>query len=83
MALSTRLIMVIDNGPGISDEDKSRLFEPDFSTKKSGMGLGLAIVNTIVAEHDGAIGVTDNHPRGACFTITLPVDREASQQVAN
>jgi two-component system nitrogen regulation sensor histidine kinase NtrY len=70
-------IMVSDNGPGISDADKSRLFEPDFSTKKSGMGLGLAIVNTIVVEHDGAISVKDNHPCGACFTITLPVDREA------
>jgi K+-sensing histidine kinase KdpD len=41
------------------------------------MGLGLAIVNTIVVEHDGAISVKDNHPCGACFTITLPVDREA------
>jgi two-component system nitrogen regulation sensor histidine kinase NtrY len=70
-------IMVSDNGPGISDEDKSRLFEPDFSTKKSGMGLGLAIVNTIVAEHDGAINVKDNDPCGACFIITLPVERDA------
>jgi two-component system nitrogen regulation sensor histidine kinase NtrY len=71
-------ITVSDNGPGISDEDKSRLFEPDFSTKKTGMGLGLTIVNTIVAEHDGAINVEDCHPRGARFTIILPVDRKAN-----
>lgn len=71
-------ITVSDNGPGISDEDKSRLFEPDFSTKKTGMGLGLTIVNTIVAEHDGAINVEDCHPRGARFTIILPVDRKTN-----
>ena len=69
-------IIVSDNGPGISDEDKSRLFEPDFSTKKAGMGLGLTIVNTIVAEHDGTIRVEDNQPHGARFSITLPIDRE-------
>ncbi len=70
-------IIVSDNGPGISDEDKSRLFEPDFSTKKAGMGLGLTIVNTIVAEHDGTIRVEDNHPHGARFAITLPIESEA------
>ncbi len=70
-------IVVNDNGPGISDEDKSRLFEPDFSTKKAGMGLGLTIVNTIVAEHDGTIRVEDNHPHGARFAITLPIESEA------
>ncbi|MDJ0720252.1 MAG: ATP-binding protein [Desulfobacterales bacterium] len=66
-------IIVSDNGPGISDEDKSRLFEPDFSTKKAGMGLGLTIVNTIIAEHDGTIRVEDNDPRGARFCIDLPI----------
>ncbi len=70
-------IIVSDNGPGISDEDKSRLFEPDFSTKKAGMGLGLTIVNTIVAEHDGKIQVEDNDPRGARFCISLPIAGKA------
>ena len=60
---------VTDNGAGISDEDKTRLFEPYFSTKKAGMGLGLAIVSAIVADHNGMIRVQDNHPRGAKFII--------------
>ena len=64
---------VTDNGAGISDEDKTRLFEPYFSTKKAGMGLGLAIVSAIVADHNGMIRVHDNHPRGAKFIIELPV----------
>ncbi len=70
-------IIVSDDGPGISDEDKSRLFEPDFSTKKAGMGLGLTIVNTIIAEHDGKIRVEDNDPHGARFCIDLPIGGQA------
>ena len=64
---------VADDGPGISNEDKTRLFQPNFSTKKAGMGLGLTIVNTIIADHNGMINVQDNTPRGAKFVIELPV----------
>ncbi|CAD7849699.1 MAG: Nitrogen regulation protein NtrY (EC 2.7.3.-) [Olavius algarvensis Delta 4 endosymbiont] len=67
-------IEVADNGPGISDEDKTRLFEPNFSTKRAGMGLGLTIVSSIVLDHNGRIRVQDNHPNGAKFVIELPVD---------
>jgi two-component system nitrogen regulation sensor histidine kinase NtrY len=63
---------IADDGEGISDEDKTRLFEPHFSTKKSGMGLGLTIVNSIIADHNGMINVQDNMPRGAKFVIELP-----------
>jgi two-component system nitrogen regulation sensor histidine kinase NtrY len=63
---------VSDDGPGISDEDKIRLFEPYFSTKKTGMGLGLTIVSTIIADHHGMIRVQDNRPKGAKFIIELP-----------
>jgi two-component system nitrogen regulation sensor histidine kinase NtrY len=66
-------IEVADTGPGITDEEKIRLFEPYFSTKQTGMGLGLTIVNSIVADHYGMIRVLDNHPRGARFVIELPV----------
>ena len=66
-------IEVADNGSGVSDEDKTRLFEPNFSTKKAGMGLGLTIVSTIIGDHGGVISVRDNQPRGARFVIELPV----------
>jgi two-component system nitrogen regulation sensor histidine kinase NtrY len=64
---------VADDGTGISDGDKIRLFEPNFSTKKAGMGLGLTIVNSIVTDHSGMIRVQDNLPKGAKFVIDLPV----------
>ena len=65
-------IEIADNGKGISDKEKTKLFEPYFSTKKSGMGLGLAIVNSIISNHNGVIRVQDNLPRGAKFIIELP-----------
>ncbi|TYT76159.1 sensor histidine kinase [Desulfobotulus mexicanus] len=65
-----------DNGPGISPEEKGRLFEPYYSTKSSGTGLGLAIVNSIVIEHKATIEVLDNSPSGACFRIDYPLCEE-------
>jgi two-component system nitrogen regulation sensor histidine kinase NtrY len=67
------ILEVRDNGPGVRDEDKSRLFEPYFSTKKSGTGLGLAIAGTAVADHGGVIRVRDNEPAGAVFVVELPL----------
>lgn len=64
---------VSDTGPGISEEDKEKLFLPNFSTKKKGTGLGLAIVIQIVSEHNGSIHVEDNQPLGAKFVIQVPV----------
>lgn len=66
-------VEVIDTGSGISPEDKLKLFEPYFSTKKSGMGLGLSIVNSIITDHKGFIRVRDNYPTGTIFVIELPV----------
>jgi len=65
-------IEIADSGKGISDKEKTKLFEPYFSTKKSGMGLGLAIVNSIISNHNGVIRVQDNQPGGAKFIIELP-----------
>jgi two-component system nitrogen regulation sensor histidine kinase NtrY len=64
---------VSDDGHGIPDEDKGRLFEPYFSTRKTGTGLGLTIVNVIIADHHGYIRVRDNQPKGTTFLIELPV----------
>jgi two-component system nitrogen regulation sensor histidine kinase NtrY len=66
-------IDVADNGPGIPEEDKEKLFLPYFSTKKEGTGLGLAIAHRIVREHMGYIRVRDNKPRGTVFTIEIPI----------
>lgn len=66
-------LKVYDNGPGISKENKLKMFEPYFSTKKTGTGLGLAIVSTIVADHNGYIRVHDNEPCGSVFVIELPL----------
>jgi len=67
-------IEIADNGKGISDKEKTKLFEPYFSTKKTGMGLGLAIVNSIISDHNGVIRVQDNQPNGAKFIIELPAE---------
>jgi two-component system nitrogen regulation sensor histidine kinase NtrY len=65
-------IVVADDGPGIPPEERDKLFQPYYSTKQRGSGLGLAIVRRIVAEHGGAIEVTDNVPHGTRFVIELP-----------
>ncbi len=65
-------LIIADDGPGIPEADRDKLFLPYFSTKGRGSGLGLAIVRRIVAEHGGAIEVTGNEPRGTRFTIELP-----------
>jgi len=66
-------LVVADNGPGIPEGDRERLFMPYYSTKRRGSGLGLAIVRRIVAEHGGSIEVAANSPQGTRFTIELPL----------
>ncbi len=66
-------IQVADEGTGISPEDQEKLFVPYFSRKRTGTGLGLAIVQRIVTDHDGQIRAANNEPKGAVFTIELPV----------
>ena len=66
-------IEVSDTGKGISDEDKGRIFDPYFTKDSDGMGLGLAIVYSIILEHHGRIHVEDNLPRGTKFVIELPI----------
>jgi two-component system, NtrC family, nitrogen regulation sensor histidine kinase NtrY len=68
-------IVVTDTGPGVPLEDRDKLFLPHFSTKITGMGLGLPIVSEIVTEHGGTVSVEDNEPHGSRFTIELPVAR--------
>lgn len=65
-------MVIADSGPGISAEDKQKLFLPYFSTKERGTGLGLPIVQRIVADHRGSIRVEDNRPTGSRFIVELP-----------
>ncbi len=73
-ARGTAVLEVADNGPGLSPEARSRLFEPYFSTKEGGTGLGLAIVKSVVAEHKGTVRAEDHRPRGTRFLVEIPVD---------
>jgi two-component system, NtrC family, nitrogen regulation sensor histidine kinase NtrY len=75
-------IVVTDDGPGIAAEDKEKLFVPYFSTKATGMGLGLSIVHQIVADHGGAIWIEDNPPHGSRFVIELPGERVTATMAA-
>jgi two-component system nitrogen regulation sensor histidine kinase NtrY len=72
-ALSLVRIDVADNGPGLSEEERSRLFEPYFSRKKGGTGLGLTIVRSIVADHRGYVRALPRDGGGAVITMELPL----------
>jgi signal transduction histidine kinase len=63
---------VADDGPGLSDEARTKLFTPYFTTKPRGTGLGLAIVHRIVSDHGGEIRVAGAPGQGAVFTVALP-----------
>ncbi len=76
-------IIVTDDGPGIAPDDKEKLFVPYFSTKATGMGLGLPIVHQIVTDHGGTIWVEDNPPRGSRFVIELPGERVTAAAAAS
>jgi signal transduction histidine kinase len=65
------LISVADTGRGIDPHDITRIFNPLFTTKPDGMGMGLAICRSIVEAHDGRLWVTPNTPEGAVFQFTL------------
>jgi signal transduction histidine kinase len=72
-------IVVRDSGPGIPAEMREKIFEPFFSGKKSGTGLGLATARSIVEEHGGEITATDSAEGGAAFLIRLPVATPSSE----
>ena len=69
----TIVVEIADDGPGIPDELKDRVFNAFFTTKAQGSGLGLAIVRKIVDAHDGRIDVAAGPGGGTRFTVTLPL----------
>ncbi len=70
-------IAVIDRGAGIEPKHLAAIFNPFFTTKPSGVGLGLAIVSKIVDEHGGKISVESELGKGSVFRVLLPMDRAA------
>jgi nitrogen fixation/metabolism regulation signal transduction histidine kinase len=66
-------LQVVDGGTGIPADNLERIFEPDFTTKGGGMGLGLAVVEGIVRGHGGTIVVSSEEDRGTTFTMDLPL----------
>lgn len=66
-------IQVTDEGVGIPPENREKIFDPFFSTKPKGTGLGLALTHKIICAHDGSIEVASTSERGACFSVFLPV----------
>jgi signal transduction histidine kinase len=70
--LNDLYIGVQDTGPGLSPETLSRLFEPFYTTKPNGMGMGLAICRSIGEAHGGRLSASPNVSRGAIFQFTLP-----------
>jgi PAS domain S-box-containing protein len=76
------LISVADCGVGISAENVDRLFNPFFTTKSGGMGMGLSICRSIIDAHGGRLWATANVPCGATFQFTLPVNETLRREVA-
>jgi two-component system sensor kinase FixL len=66
-------LLVRDTGPGISVEQQQRIFEPFFSTKSQGLGMGLVIVRSIVERHKGRVRAESNVGGGALFRVSLPM----------
>ena len=70
------VIEVSDNGRGITEEDQARIFNPFFTTRSEGTGLGLPAVRRIARAHGGTVGVESKLGQGSTFTIRLPLNRE-------
>jgi len=71
-------IRVSDNGPGIPESVRDKVFQPFFSTKEEGTGLGLSIATRIIADHGGRLELASKQNEGATFIITLPLGKDES-----
>ena len=80
----TALVRVIDSGPRVDPELVEKMFQPFFTTKASGMGMGLSICKTIIEAHGGQLTASANNPHGMEFQIILPLShRGADEQAPN
>ncbi|MFL9918358.1 ATP-binding protein [Paraburkholderia fungorum] len=67
------LVAVRDSGPGFAAQTAERIFDPFYTTKPTGLGMGLSICSSIIAAHGGRLWASANLPRGAVVQFTLPV----------
>lgn len=74
-------IQILDNGEGISEEDLRHVFEPYFTRRPSGTGLGLSVVDRIVREHNGRIHIESELGQGTCVTMELPLSKDTTRQL--
>src|SRR5467141_1647030 len=72
------MVSVPDTGTGVSPQDIDRIFNPLFTTKSDGMGMGLSICRAIIEAHEGRLWFAPNTPRGAVFQFTLNTQSPAS-----
>ena len=68
------LVAVQDSGPGLAEDIIERAFETFYTTKSSGLGMGLSICRSIVEDHGGRLWAAANVPKGAAFQFTVPID---------
>ena len=66
------VINIEDNGNGISEENKTKIFEPSFTTKSSGMGLGLSMIQSIMTAYNGSISFKTKQNQGTIFKVVFP-----------
>ena len=76
-------ITIRDHGSGVASEDLKEIFDPFFSTKPSGMGMGLSITRTIVEAHGGRVEIPRNESEGAVFTVVLPSETGILNRTSN
>jgi C4-dicarboxylate-specific signal transduction histidine kinase len=72
------MVAVQDSGPGIDPERADQVFAPFYTTKKTGIGMGLSICRSIITAHGGRLWAEANRPRGAVFQFTLPAGPQGS-----
>jgi PAS domain S-box-containing protein len=75
------LVAVSDSGPGLPPESLARIFEPFYTTKSSGLGMGLSICRSIVEAHGGRLWATPNQPHGAVFCMMLPIGEKSFEKL--
>ena len=76
-------IQIEDNGVGINNENLNNVFEPFFTTRSDGTGLGLAVVRAVVHSHNGEISIERAIPKGTIFNVELPVYEIENNLVTN